>query len=254
MIAAALSDLPGAVLSVFLVFCRIGSCLMLIPVFGSARMPMQVRLMLSIGASIAIASALGELEGAKQSADNTLLLGRLIAVEIAKGVFIGFMARFFFASLQFLADAAASAIGLNSNEMSAEDGEQLPAFASLVTLCASALFIATDQHLEILRALAQSYTVLGFGDGLSGGAEMAALGGSLQSASLLALQITAPFLVFAIGINFGFGILNRLVPQIPVFFISPPFIVGGGLLMFYFLSHDMFSIFAERFSDWLIKG
>ena len=48
MIAEALETLPGFVLSVFLVFCRIGSCLMLIPVFGSARVPVQVRLMLCL--------------------------------------------------------------------------------------------------------------------------------------------------------------------------------------------------------------
>ena len=163
MIAEALETLPGFVLSVFLVFCRIGSCLMLIPVFGSARVPVQVRLMLCLGASAAVSASLGEFEGLRKGVPPLATLASLVAVETGKGLFIGIMARFFFAMLQFLAEGAANAIGISPMENSAEDGEMMPALASLVTLAASALFVITDQHLEVLRALVQSYDVLTFG-------------------------------------------------------------------------------------------
>jgi flagellar biosynthetic protein FliR len=78
--------------------------------------------------------------------------------------------------------------------------------------------------------------------------------GALASACLLALQVCAPFLAFGITINFVFGILNKLAPQIPVYFVSTPFVVGGGLLLMYFLSDEMFAIFMFRFSDWLATG
>lgn len=172
MIAAALEALPGFALSAFLVFCRVGSCLMLIPAIGSARVPVQVRLMLCFGASVAVSAALGEFEGLRGSAPPLATLATLVAVEMGKGLFIGIMARFFFASLQFLAEAASNAIGLSQMEASAEDGETLPALASLVTLAASALFVITDQHLEVLRALVQSYDVLTFGANLNQRAEM----------------------------------------------------------------------------------
>ncbi len=254
MIAAALQTLPGTVLSVFLVFCRVGSCLMLIPAVGSARVPARVRLMLCLGASVAVSAALGGFESLLHDDPTLPALASLIAVETGKGLFIGFMARFFFASLQFLAEAAANAIGLSSMETSAEDGNSLPPIASLVTLAASALFIITDQHLEILRALVQSYNVLTFGATVNNAAEMRSILGVLGSASLLALQVCSPFLVFGITINFLFGILNRLAPQIPVYFVSMPFVIGGGLLLLYFLSDDFFSIFIMQFSSWLLSG
>ena len=254
MIAAALEGLPGFVLSAFLVFCRVGACLMLIPAIGSARVPVQVRLMLCLGASAAVAAAIGEFPVFRKGIPPPGALGSLVAVETAKGLFIGFMARFFFASLQFLADAAANAIGLSPMEASPEDGEMLPALASLITLTASALFVATDQHLEVLRALVQSYDVLVFGAALDQKAEMVNILGALASASLLALQVCSPFLVFGITINFVFGILNKLAPQIPVAFVSAPFIVGGGLLLLYFVSDEIFAIFIFRFSDWLASG
>ena len=254
MIAGALEALPGFVLSAFLVFCRVGSCLMLIPAIGSARIPVQVRLMLALGASAAVSASLGEFEPLRKGIPPLVTVATLVAVETGKGLFIGIMARFFFAMLQFLAEAAADAIGLSPLESSAEDGEMLPAIASLVSLTASALFVITDQHLEVLRALVQSYDVMAFGATLDQRTEMVNIVGVLSNASLLSLQVCSPFLVFAITINFVFGILNKLAPQIPVYFISAPFVVGGGLMLLYFLSDDIFSIFMSQFSDWLASG
>jgi len=254
MIAAALEALPGSVLSVFLVFCRVGSCLMLIPTIGSARVPAQVRLMLCLGASVAVTPSIGEFAELRQGIPPLTTLASLIAVETGKGLFIGFMARFFFAMLQFLAEGAANAIGLSQMVASAEDGDMLPSMASLVTLTASALFVITDQHLEVLRALVQSYDVMAFGANLDQRVEMVNILGALANASLLSLQVCSPFLVFAIVINFVFGLLNKLAPQIPVYFVSAPFVVGGGLLLLYFLSDDIFAIFMAQFSDWLASG
>jgi flagellar biosynthetic protein FliR len=254
MIAAALDGLPGLALSTFLVFCRVGSCLMLIPGVGSTRVPTQVRLMLCLGATLAVSAAVGEFKGVRLGEATLPALAGLIAVETGKGLFIGFMARFFFASLQFLATAAADFIGLSMADNSPDDSESLPAFASLISFTASALFIITDQHLEILRALVQSYDVLTFGADLNKKAEMTAMLGILGDASLLALQVCSPFLVYAVTINFLFGILNRLAPQVPVYFVSAPFVIGGGLMILYFLCDDIFSIFMIRFSAWLLNG
>lgn len=254
MIADFLHTLPGAVLSAFLVFCRVGCCLMLIPAVGSARVPVRVRLMLCLGASAAVSATLGAAESLSPEDLTAPALASLVAVETGKGLFIGFMARFFFASLQFLADAAANAIGLSTVETSAEDGKSLPPIVSLISLAASALFVITDQHLEVLRALVQSYKVLPFGAQLNMEAELTSIVGVLGSASLLALQICSPFLVFGVTINFLFGILNRLAPQVPVYFVSMPFVVGGGLMLLYFLSDDFFSIFIIQFSSWLLSG
>ncbi len=76
----------------------------------------------------------------------------------------------------------------------------------------------------------------------------------LGSASLLALQVCSPFLVYAIVVNLLFGILNKLAPQIPVYFIYPPFIIAGALVLFYFISEDFFAIYMLHFSGWLISG
>jgi len=130
----------------------------------------------------------------------------------------------------------------------------VPALTSLVTLTVTALFFVTDQHLEILRALIQSYSVLGFGADFDQQAGMSTLVDVFGRASLLALRVCLPFLVCGVVVNVLFGILSKLSPQIPVIFISPPFIIAGALLLFYFISEDFFTVFMLHFSSWLISG
>ena len=46
------------IFSVFLLFCRIGSCLMLAPGVSNTQIPMQVRLFVAIGATLALGKVL----------------------------------------------------------------------------------------------------------------------------------------------------------------------------------------------------
>ncbi|WP_173021051.1 flagellar biosynthetic protein FliR, partial [Candidatus Liberibacter asiaticus] len=39
-----------------------------------------------------------------------------------------------------------------------------------------------------------------------------------------------PFLFFYIVFNISIGLLNKLVPQIPIYFISTPYLIGLGSL------------------------
>ena len=45
------------------------------------------------------------------------------------------------------------------------------------------------------------------------------------------------------------GLLNKLTPQIPIYFISLPFVLFGGLLISYFAVPSMVSQFAAAVPD-----
>ena len=60
---------------------------------------------------------------------------------------------------------------------------------------------------------------------------LARLADAFSSTFILALQISSPFIVYALIINLMVGIANKMVPQIPVYFISTPFVLAGGLLL-----------------------
>ena len=51
----------------------------------------------------------------------------------------------------------------------------------------------------------------------------------LAAAFVVSLRVASPFIVFAVIVNVAIGLVNRLTPQIPVYFISGPFVIAGGL-------------------------
>ncbi|MDX2266252.1 MAG: flagellar biosynthetic protein FliR [Hyphomicrobiales bacterium] len=238
-----------AVLLAAVVFCRVGACLMVMPGFSSTRAPMQLRLFIAIAASLAVAPVAAPALTPLPRPADWLGLVALMASELATGLAIGVMARLFFLSLQFLATAAATAIGYANVGGGVEDGDAEPEFATLFTLSAAALFFLLDLHLETVRALAGTYAVIAPGGGLP--QHLPRIADTLASATLLALQVVSPFIVLSVILNFLFGVANKLAPQAPVAFISAPFVLAGGLYIALAVSSDALTVFMAGFSAWL---
>lgn len=246
---------PDTVLAVFLLFCRIGGCIMLMPGFSSARIPMQVRLFLAVSVTLALAPLLlNALAPALPDLSAVRMLG-LIASETMVGALIGIMGRLFFAALQFMASAGAMYVGYGGLPgPGIEDTEPVPALTVLVTLTATLLLFITEQHWEVLRALVASYTALPFAEPLAPEFTVAKLVDVASKAFLLALQITAPFLVYSLIVNLMVGVASKLAPQIPAYFISLPFMVAGGIFVLYFTLPELMKLFTAGFRAWLATG
>ena len=246
---------PDTVLLAFLMFCRIGGCLMLMPGYSSSRVPVQMRLFIAVAVTLALSPVL--LPGLR-TAFPVLSHERLVALIVSEtlvGVLIGLLGRIFFQALQFMATAAAMFIGLTTVAGPAvEDSEPTPAFATLITLTATLLFFLTDQHWEVLRALLASYTALPVTDPIGLDFSVGKITEASSSAFLLALQITSPFIVYALIANFLVGIANKLTPQVPIYFVSVPVIMAGGLFILYFTIGETLRLFMSGFAGWLARG
>lgn len=246
---------PQAVLLTFILFCRIGGCLMVMPGFSSARVPVQVRLYISIAITLMLTPLLLPPLRTLLPDLPPVRLFTLMATETLVGVLIGLMGRLFFIALQFMATAAAQFVGLSMPSGGAiEDTEPTPPFGVVITLTATLLFFLTDQHWEVLRALIASYRVLPVTEPVSTEFSVLRLTEAATNAFLLALRITSPFLVYALIANLLVGIANRLTPQVPIYFISGPIIVFGGLVILYFTIGETLRIFMSGFMAWLARG
>lgn len=243
------------VLLTFLLFCRIGGCLMLMPGFASPRVPVQVRLFLAIAATLALAPLLvPTLQAALPRLASATALEVLFS-ETAIGATIGLMGRLFFLALQFGAATIAMFIGFsNAADPPIEDVESLPAVSTLVTLTATVFFFLADQHWEVFRALVASYAVLPAGSAFSAQSNLTQVTDVLLASFVLALQVSSPFVIYSLIINFTFGILNKLTPQIPVYFISLPFVIAGGFFLLFFSVGEILHVFISEFTRWLEKG
>jgi len=246
---------PETVLSVFLIFCRIGAGLMLIPGFSSVRIPVRIRLFIAIAVTFALAPLLvSRLETTLTDLQPVVFL-RLIVSETMIGLMIGLMGRFFLLALQFVASAAAMFMGFgNMPGVAVTEPEAMPAVANFIIMTATLLVFVTDQHWEILRALYASYDVLPVATRLDPGYVLAELVGGATRAFSLGLQIMSPFLIYSLAANAMFGIANKLIPQLPIYFISMPFIIAGGLLLLYSTMSEALMIFIQGFAQWLSTG
>lgn len=249
------AQLTEAVFATFLVFCRIGGCLMVMPGFSSQRVNPQIRVLIALSVTLVVAPLLlPGLTEVVRGATNSENLKNILS-ELLIGAMIGLMGRYFFLALQFAASALAMFLSLGGiPQLAVDDIDPAPALANILIAAATVLFFVTEQHLEVIKALVASYAVLPVSDGFQAQPSLVQLTQILSVAFLLGLQIISPFIVFSISMNFIFGLLNKLTPQIQVYFISIPFVAGGGLLFIYFFVDEVMDIFINGFATWLQRG
>ena len=245
----------NTVMLTFLLFCRIGGCLMFMPGFSSSRIPAQARLFLAVATTLALAPLLLPTLGETVAGFSPLPGFLTLVSETLIGVTIGLMGRVFFLALDFTGTAIASFVGFsNVPGIPLESAEPNPTIAALITLTAVTLFFLTNLHWEVLRGLVASYRILPVEEGYSAQFGLIQFTDALSDAFMLAMQISAPFIIYSVSINVLFGIVNKLTPQIAVYFVSLPFVVLGGLFVLYFTLGELLTIFTQSFGKWLING
>ena len=251
-----LNDAASAsVIAAFVVFSRIGACLMIMPGFSSPRVPVQVRLFIAIAVSLALTPLQLDLVRPLIADGEPVTLLRLMGSELLVGSAIGLLGRVFFIALEFIGVGVAMSVGLSANiGAPIDDNEPLPALTTLLTLAATALMFLTDLHLEVFKALEASYTSLPITGGFAPQFVLGQLASKTNEAFLLGLRIGSPFLIFSLVINVTLGFIGRLVPGIQSFFLSAPFLLLGGLLLLSLIIRPMLMIFIEHFSHFLVSG
>jgi flagellar biosynthetic protein FliR len=244
-----------AVLTTFALFCRIGGCLMLMPGLANSRIPVNVRLFLAFSATLALAPLLSGQIAKTLSEVAPAALIRLFISETLIGALIGFLGRIYFGALETLAGVIAMSIGLTSALAGPmEESEPVPAITALITLSVTTLIFVADLHWEVLRGLAASYSALPVSGLFDSRFDLVQVSNCLTKSFFISLRVSSPFIVYALIANFAVGLASKLVPQIPIYFITVPAVIAGGLLLFYAVCKPFMEIFTEAFSTWLAAG
>ncbi|MGO4526265.1 flagellar biosynthesis protein FliR [Microvirga sp. 2MCAF35] len=246
---------PEILLGIFLIFCRIGGCLMIAPGFSSNRIPMHVRLFIGLATSLALAPVLLEKVQAGVTSQAPAAVLVYIVKESLTGLLIGLLGRVYFLALQTMLNAVAMALSLGGMPGTPiDETEALPPITTFIMMVATAVLFLSDLHWEFFRGLVASYTRLPVGEGLGMSLSLTQLVDQIGIAFVLALRISSPFILYSVIVNLAVGLTNKLTPQIPVYFLATPFIMLGGLLIVYFAASDYVLLFMESFSTWLRNG
>lgn len=235
------------IIAAFLAFCRIGGCFMIMPGLSSARVPVQVRLFVSVAATGALLVNLWDQIVPFVSRRPDVLLPMILS-EILVGALIGLLARIYMMALQFMGTAIAMMIGFTSiGGSSIEGGEPQGPLGDMISFSALMLLFVFDFHHEIIKALVESYQVAPMSSFFSPQTALVSVTDTISESFFIVLRLGSPFVAYAILINLTIGFVNKLTPQIPVYFISLPFVIAGGLVIFYFAIGTMLSLFADGF-------
>lgn len=240
--------LQTAVLAAFLAFCRIGACFMLMPGLGSQRVPVQIRLFVAVAASLALLMHLWNFIVPHVAGGGAGLLPLTVS-ELLTGGLIGLVARFYVLALQFIGGAMTMMLGFGSagGGMAIEESDQQPPLAALISFAALMVLFVLDFHHDIIRALVGSYRTLPIDVFFDPRTALVDLADTLSDSFFIALRLGSPFVAYAILVNLATGFINKLTPQIPIYFISLPFVIAGGLIMLYFAIGTMLALFGDAF-------
>ena len=227
-----LADLLVANLfSVFLVFCRVGSAFMLLPGFGEGFVFPRARLALAVLVSVALAPVLGTTLPPPPA--SPALLALLVGQEVIVGLAIGALTRILASALQVAGSVIATQTGLaTAAAFDPTQGEQAAIVSQFLSIAGVVAIFATDLHHLMLAGLLHSYGVVA-PLAMPAAGDMAQLAvGFVGDAFTVAAEIAAPFLVGSIVFFLGLGILARLMPQVPIFFVAVPLQLALGLWLF----------------------
>ena len=242
--------LPDLSMTFLLVFARIGTLVMLLPALGERVFPVRVRL----GTALLLTLVFYPLASTfypQPPGPITSVIG-ILFTEIAIGFVLGISGRIMIGALQSAGTIIAQQLGLGFvMAVDPSQGQQGAIVGTFLTLLAVALIFATDTHHMAIAALGQSYQIFApgqfpdTGDAAKYGAELAA------SSFRIAVQISAPVLVFALIFNVGLGVLARLMPQMQVFFIAMPASILLGFAVLALVLSTMMGVFLTYLQDGL---
>lgn len=215
----------------FLVFCRMGSALMLVPGLGELYINPRIRLLLALMVSLIVAPIAAP--GFPPMPQNPLALGMMAIGEIIIGLFLGSVSRLLISAMHVVGQIVALQSGLASATFFDPNiSSQGTSLGNLLGLLAAVLVFMLNIHHLALRGMADSYSLFAVGQ-FPPVEDFANLISTIVSRTFaIGVQLAAPFLVVAFVLYLGAGILGRLMPTLQVFFIivAPQILISFALL------------------------
>lgn len=211
-----------------LVFTRIGAAIMLFPGFSGAMVAMRARLALAMAVTFVVLPVVAP--GLPPMPRSPLALGLLVFVEATIGVFLGVVVQVLMSALGLAGNYIGYKAGLTNafsvDPITEDQSTLIPRFLSSVAVL---MLFATDMHHLMFRAVIDSYEVFQPGRPLPVGDMSDMVAHGLAASFRLGLQLAAPVMVFGLVFFGGMGVLARLMPQMPVFFVTLPIQMMMGL-------------------------
>lgn len=215
------SFLTTGVFAFMLTFVRVGTAITIMPGIGDTFTPQRIRLYIALGLTLVMTPLVQPYIPNPLPDTGTLVV--LIAMEFVVGLFIGTIARVLMAALDTAGMVMSMMSGLgNAQVFNPGFATQGSLIGALLSVTGMLMIFATNMHHLLFGGLVGSYELFPIGE-LPDSGSMAQMMASMVARSFaIGVQIAAPFIVVALLIYIGMGVLTRLMPQIQVFLLALP--------------------------------
>jgi flagellar biosynthetic protein FliR len=210
-----------------LLLVRPGTLILGTPPFGGLHAPAPVK----IGLTVLVAVALLPI-AAVPDIDGPAALATAVAREFAIGLALAMAIRALVAAAEFAGHLAGFQMGLSySAIVDPQSGVRNNLLASLYGNTAVVVFLVSNAHHALLRALGDSYASLPIGAGHVGGALPQATAALLGMTVAFAARLAAPIVLVLIVAELALALVARSAPALNLLAVGAPVRIIAGLVV-----------------------
>ncbi|UAT42702.1 flagellar biosynthetic protein FliR [Anaplasmataceae bacterium AB001_6] len=229
-------------LHVLLIVCRISSFILLIPI--SNYFSTKSKIIFATIFSFCVAGYINSSELIK----TELIL--CIILELFNGLIIGSITYLAFSAIIFFGEVLSSQANVTSfmvlNNILDPQSTIMVKFFNWIVV---AMFFASNTHILFLKVIIQSYDIIPIAQTKNMNDMMMFYCHNMDDIFAFGLKISAPIWLISLIFMFAVGILNRLVPQIQVFFVSLPLQIYILFIVLYFSLLSVMTYFREYYHN-----
>lgn len=235
----------------FIVSVRLSGIFLTVPPLSDKAISIKIRITALVLISLALAPVLSKYIPVQPEHISELVI--VILKELLIGILLGIGVKLFLLAVNIAGDIMAATMGLQSASLlDPSTNVNSTALARLLVLIATVSFLVLGFHLYMIRAFVESYELIKFNTTLDPGAIMMAIINTVTQVMILAVKMASPVLAANFIINISLGVLNRLVPQVHVFFISMPLTMITGVFILVLSIASMLILFTEEIENNMI--
>ncbi len=173
----------------------------------------------------------------------------MIGSEAFIGLFIGTIGRVMLSSLETAGQLIGNQTGFSAasvfNPQIASTGSLA---GSLMSNLAVVLLFITDLHHLMLRGLIGSYDLFPRRRPMPIGDLAQVMTNVVASSFTIGVQLAAPFIIVALILMVGLGLISRMMPQVQIFFIAQPIQLALGILILAIVMPAMHAVLDDQVS------
>lgn len=236
--------LISQIFAFLLIFCRVGSGIMVMPGYGETYVSASIRICFALFITLLLTPALGRFIPPLPS--SAIMLTLLILNEILIGIFLGSICQILVSAMHTTGTIFSLQAGISSAVVfDSSQNSQGTLAGTFLGILVVVLLFCTDLHYLMLMGITKSYVVFAPGHFPPLDVFVGTISHTVSDVFTISVQISAPFIIAGLLLFLGAGVISRLMPTIQVFFV----LVAPQLLLGFFIFMTMFSAIVLFYMD-----